>query len=80
MKENLPERKIIRLKQYNYNSVAYYFITFCVKDRLSLLGNIIENKLYLNKEGLIVKKYILDIQNRYSNTTIKRENNKRIKV
>jgi REP element-mobilizing transposase RayT len=70
LKDNLPQRKIIRLKQYDYNSTGYYFITFCIKDRLNLLGAIVDSKLKLSKEGIIVEKYILSIQEVYNNVQI----------
>ena len=31
MKETLPQRKSIRLREYDYTQVAYYFITICIK-------------------------------------------------
>ena len=40
MKENLPVRKKIRLKYYDYSQENMYFITICVKDRLEILGKI----------------------------------------
>lgn len=43
MKENLPQRKQIRLRYYNYASEGMYFITICTKNRLEILGNIKSN-------------------------------------
>ena len=40
MKE-LPERKSIRLKNYDYSNAGYYFISVCVKERHELLGKIV---------------------------------------
>ena len=37
----LPERKSIRLKNYDYSSPGTYFVTICVKDRKTILSNII---------------------------------------
>jgi len=46
MIESLPRRKNIRLKYYDYSKEEMYFITICVKDRIELLGKIIEkNKI-----------------------------------
>ena len=39
MKE-LPVRKHPRLKGYDYSKNGVYFITFCVKDRHEMLGQI----------------------------------------
>lgn len=38
---NLPKRKPNRLPYYNYSSNGSYFITFCVKQRECLLGDIV---------------------------------------
>jgi len=38
--KDLPVRKDIRLKGYDYSSAGYYFITICVKDKRELLGKI----------------------------------------
>ena len=40
MKE-LPERKQLRLKGYDYNRKGGYFVTFCVKGRHELLGQVV---------------------------------------
>ena len=37
---DLPERKNIRLRGYDYSQGGYYFVTICTKDRLKLFGNI----------------------------------------
>ena len=37
----LPVRKNIRAKGYDYTSAGYYFVTICVKDRLEMLGKIV---------------------------------------
>ena len=39
MKE-LPVRKNIRLRDYDYSKAGYYFVTICTKDRHELLGSI----------------------------------------
>ena len=70
MKENLPVRKRIRLQGYDYSEGNMYFITICVKDRLEMLGEIIEDDIKLTKEGNIVKQNINKIEQIYKNTII----------
>ena len=70
MKENLPVRKRIRLQGYDYSEGNMYFITICVKDRLEMLGEIIEDNIKLTKEGNIVKQNINKIEQIYKNTII----------
>lgn len=57
MKEKL-KRKDIRLKQYDYSKIGYYFITICTKNRECILSKInnINNKfiIELTLEGNIV--------------------------
>ena len=35
---NLPDRKAIRLKEFNYGTEGAYFITVCVEHRENLLS------------------------------------------
>ena len=41
MKKELPKRKKIRLKDYDYSSAGYYFITICVEGGQHTLGHIV---------------------------------------
>ncbi len=70
MKENLPIRKNIRLKDYDYSEENMYFITICVKDRLELLGKITQDNIKLTTEGIIVRQNINEIEQIYKNITI----------
>lgn len=54
-------RKSYRLKNYNYSSNGYYFITICLKNRTNYFGKIKNEKMILNKLGEIVKKYWMEI-------------------
>jgi len=60
MKE-LPVRKSIRLKKYDYSSTGYYFVTVCVKDKYEMLSEVvgaITNRPYvqLSEYGVFVNK------------------------
>ena len=71
MKENLPKRKNIRLRYYDYSEEGLYFITICTKNREQLLGEITEaNQIKLTKVGTIVEKSIRNLERIYSNITI----------
>ena len=37
-KQKMPERKIIRLRNFDYSTPGAYFITICTKDRKPLFG------------------------------------------
>ena len=71
MKDNLPIRKSLGLKDYAYTEQGMYFITICVKDRLQLLGKIIDNNsIFLTREGEIVEQNLKQIEQTFENTTI----------
>ncbi len=40
MKEKIPHRKQIRLKDYDYSQEGYYFITICTQNKKHILGKI----------------------------------------
>lgn len=71
MKENLPTRKNIRLKFYDYSEEGIYFITICTKNRIELLGKIGDNKdIKLSKEGILSEQYIRSINNIFNNVIV----------
>ena len=39
--EKLPNRKNIRLKEYDYSQAGYYFVTICTHNRQNLLGKVV---------------------------------------
>lgn len=50
-------RKSTRLKQFDYSSNGYYFITICTKNRINHFGEIQNSKMILNPLGKIAKEY-----------------------
>jgi putative transposase len=64
------KRKSNRLKDFNYSSSAWYFVTICVKDRKSWFGKEKNGKIELNNFGKLIKKIWLDIPVYYSNVEI----------
>lgn len=44
-----------RLKNWDYSSAGYYFITICTKDRDNLFGEIENSEMILNDFGKIIK-------------------------
>ena len=71
MKENLPRRKNIRLKYYDYSKEGAYFITICTKSRIHLLGEIKEvNQIELTDVGETVEESIKNIESIYDNVVM----------
>ena len=67
-KQTLPDRKIIRLAEYDYNVDGVYFITICSKNREKIFSEIKTEKhsdgsdtvnVELTKVGKTAEKYIL---------------------
>ena len=48
------ERKNTRMKQWNYSSEGWYFITICVKNRAHVFGAVQNGKMRLNNWGKFV--------------------------
>lgn len=61
--KQLPRRKNIRLKSYDYSNTGYYFVTICTKNKQKLFGEIIRTDdpvcpstaMQANSIGKIVK-------------------------
>ena len=47
-------RKLNRLKNYNYSNEGLYFVTICIKNRHNLFGKIENNQMILNQYGKII--------------------------
>lgn len=56
---NWPERKPQRLKNFDYSSKWWYFLTFCTKNREKHLGMIQDGRMVLNPYGQIVENEII---------------------
>ena len=70
MKKELPVRKNIRFKGYDYSSPGYYFITIGTKNRVCLFGEINDGNMILNEYGNIANDELLKIPFRYDNVKI----------
>ena len=57
--DKLPQRKNIRLKNYDYSQAGYYFITICNKDKKNLFWNVGAHLWSSETFGLQFKKQIL---------------------
>jgi REP element-mobilizing transposase RayT len=65
MKQELPNRKLNRLKEYDYSNGGYYFITICTADRDHYLGRIDKEIMIKNDFGNIVEKQWLWLHQNY---------------
>lgn len=68
----LPKRKQIRLREYDYSSAGAYFVTVCVEGRHHLFGEITKDDVGAhlcvrpNRPDLLITKWLLEIQNKYT--------------
>ena len=56
---NWPQRKKLRLENFDYSSNWYYFVTICTKNRDDYFGEIIDWKMILNDFWKIAENEIL---------------------
>lgn len=75
---NFKERKRTRLKNYDYSTPGYYFITVCTKDKQKTLCNIVGTgvldgpKTEMLNYGLVAKKHIENMKGFYFNITVEK--------
>ena len=55
-KHTLPQRKSLRLVEYDYAQEGAYFITVCTQQKACLFGDIIGDAMVLNDAGKMVEK------------------------
>ncbi len=55
LEDKYPQRRNIRLSNYEYSSQGAYFVTICTYNRQSLFGNVIGSTMRLNSFGEIVE-------------------------
>ncbi|MFN8483222.1 MAG: transposase [Anaerolineae bacterium] len=67
---DIHHRRSIRLKGYDYSQAGAYFITICVQQRESLLGEIHAGSLQLNAAGEMVQRVWEKMTERFSHTAL----------
>ncbi|MGB0134726.1 transposase [Dokdonella sp.] len=65
-------RKSLRLPNYDYSQVGYYFVTMCVQDRECLLGECIAGSMRINSAGLLIEESWLELQRHYVRVVLDR--------
>ena len=76
MRMDLPKRKPIRLKNYDYSASGAYFITICAKNKCKIFGSIVGGgaldapSIQLTPIGKIAERELLNIESHYDNIQI----------
>ena len=65
MKNLFTQRKLLRLKKFDYSTPGYYFVTICTKRRIPFFGEIINRNIILNEIGNIVKQQWLWLEKNF---------------
>ena len=68
--EKILNRKKLRLEDFDYSSNGAYFITICTKNRENFFGEIVNDKMVLNKAGGIIEKCWQEIPRHYPNVRL----------
>lgn len=72
----LPNRKSIRLKGYDYSSNGAYFVTICTQNRLNLFGEIIVGadsisaRMNLNNPGRMIDEILNETLNEFADVIL----------
>ena len=74
MDKEFPIRKNIRLKEYDYSTAGYYFITICTKSKRKILSTIdVGTRIARPSDiGLIVESSVLQISEKYENVSLEK--------
>ena len=74
MHQNLYQNKFkiksVRLNNYDYSQNGYYFITICTKDKELFFGDVIDEKVVLNKVGSIAYQHWEEIPKHFDNVLL----------
>jgi REP element-mobilizing transposase RayT len=63
-------RKSMRLKNHDYGSMGYYFITMCCQNRLRWMGEVVDGKMKLNEIGMIIFEEWLSTEQKRGNVKL----------
>ena len=69
-KINRPNRRSVRLKEYDYSQSGEYFVTICTNNHECIFGNIIQEEMKLSPEGKIGQRYWEEIPKHFSNVQL----------
>ena len=62
---DLPNRKTLRLRGYDYSLAAVYFVTICSQGKRCLFGSVVEEHVDLSPAGEIIRTVWLGLPERF---------------
>ncbi|KAA3596336.1 MAG: hypothetical protein DWQ06_15790 [Calditrichaeota bacterium] len=66
----MKNRKLNRLKNYDYSQNGFYFVTLCTKNRIEYFGRIENGKMILNEFGEFAEKCWYEIPEHFPNVRL----------
>lgn len=57
--KNKYRAKSLRLENWDYSNLGWYYVTICTKDKECYFGNIVDGKMVLNEFGRISENLLL---------------------
>ena len=66
----LPQRKGLRLRQYDYAQAGMYFVTVCTQDRACVFGSVAGNEMRLDELGCLIEASWRALPTQFSNMTL----------
>ena len=67
MSSKLPQRRSIRLANYDYSQIGLYFVTICCENRICRFGKIQNTDIVLNEAGRMINTEWNNLKKRFSN-------------
>lgn len=67
MQQELPNRRSIRLKGYDYSQAGAYFVTICTQHRKHFFGNIERGNTVLNEPGRMICRWWRELEHKFPN-------------
>jgi REP element-mobilizing transposase RayT len=63
--DSRPNRRLIRLRGYDYSRAGAYFVSICTKERNCLFGDIENQAMTLNAAGRMLDKWYVELENKF---------------
>ena len=64
------QRRSIRIQGYDYTRQGAYFVTICTRNRVCLLGDIVEGRMHLSEAGRLAQAVWEDLPHHYPHVQI----------
>jgi REP element-mobilizing transposase RayT len=68
--KNKYRSKSLRLENWDYSNAGWYYVTICTNEKKKYFGEVVNGKIILNNIGNIVKKFLTEIPQHFSNVFI----------